>query len=374
MMNGLWEVDMMTVQSGLEGIVVAESDLSLVDGSQGYLVYRGCWAKELALHQTFEETVFLLWYGRLPTAGELKEFRSQLAKERRLPASVVEIISRIPQQTDMMSVLRTAISSLELKGASWPPTVNQGISILAKIPMIIAYRHHLLKGTPVPEYRFDLSHGENYLYMLSGKVPVAAHTRSLDSYLILTAEHGMNASTFAARVVTSTQSDLLSALTAAIGALKGPLHGGAPAEVENMLESIGTSDQAESWLRERLDQGEKLMGFGHRIYKTRDPRAEALQIVARNLAPEEPWFQLAVEVEQTALRLLHQRKPNKSLHTNVEFYAAAVLRAVGLPKELYTPTFALSRTAGWCAHILEQAAANRIIRPQSRYTGSIPEF
>jgi citrate synthase len=209
--------------------------------------------------------------------------------------------------------------------------------------------------------------------MLKGTDPSPAHVRALDAYLILTQEHGMNASTFAARVVTSTRSDLVSAVTAAIGALKGPLHGGAPSEVTAMIEAIGTKENAEPWMRRALENGERLMGFGHRVYKTLDPRASALRTVASELAADDPWFELATHVEQVALRLLAEHKPERKLNTNVEFYAAAVMRAVGLPDELFTPTFAMSRTVGWCAHVMEQAANNRLIRPESIYVGKMPE-
>ncbi|MCK9905554.1 citrate synthase/methylcitrate synthase, partial [Frankia sp. Cpl3] len=217
----------------------------------------------------------------------------------------------------------------------------------------------------------DLDHTANYLYMLKGEVPKDAHVRALDAYLILTQEHGMNASTFAARVVSSTRSDLVSAITAAIGALKGPLHGGAPSEVTEMIEAIGTKENAEPWMRKKLESGERLMGFGHRVYKTIDPRATALSGVASELSANDPWFDLATHVEKVGMELLKEFKPDRKLHTNVEFFAAAVMRAVGLDDSIFTPTFAVSRVVGWSAHVLEQAANNRIIRPQSNYTGII---
>ncbi|SDD05954.1 citrate synthase [Melghirimyces thermohalophilus] len=361
----------MKVIPGLEGVAVAETDVSLVDGERGRFVYRGHWVRDLAVSRRFEEVVHLLWYGHLPSMEEERRFGRLLSEHRELPPHVKEIIDQIPAKTDMMSVLRTAVSALPVTG-SWPPAPEQAAAVLGAIPAIIAYRHHRMQGTPMPKVQRDLSHTSHYLYLLKGTAPTVAHERALEAYLILTAEHGMNASTFAGRVVTSTQSDLLSALTAAIGALKGPLHGGAPSEVEGMLEAIGSVDKVESWLRARLEAGERLMGFGHRVYKTVDPRAEALRRVSQELAGEDPWFQLALETEKIALSLLEEYKPGRRLYTNVEFFAAAVLRAVGLPKQLYTPTFALSRTAGWCAHILDQAEHNRIIRPQSLYTGPIP--
>ncbi|PTX58321.1 citrate synthase [Melghirimyces profundicolus] len=362
----------MKVIPGLEGIAVAETELSLVDGEKGHFVYRGHWVKELAVSRTFEDVVHLLWYGHLPSEEEGKRFRELLNAHRELPGHVKDILERIPSDADMMSVLRTGVSALTMEG-DWPPSPEQGAAVLGAVPAIIAARAHRLRGTQLPPVRKDLSHTAHYLYLLTGENPAGAHVRALEAYLILTAEHGMNASTFAGRVVASAQSDLLSALTAAIGALKGPLHGGAPSEVEGMLEEIGTVERAEGWLRGKLEKGERLMGFGHRVYKTRDPRAEALRRVSEELAGENPWFRLALETEKIALGLLKEYKPGRRLYTNVEFYAAAVLRAVGLPKELYTPTFTLSRTAGWCAHIFDQARQNRIIRPQSLYNGPMPE-
>lgn len=360
------------VSLGLENVVVAETDLSLVDGQNGLLIYRNHWARDLAIHKTFEEVAHLLWYGHLPNAEELKALVDQLASHRELPLYLQQIIDAIPADVDMMSVLRSAVSAVKLTGESWPPTLEQTIELTAKLPTIIAHRYARLEGREPLAPRADLNHTANYLYMLKGEVPSAAHVRALDAYLILTQEHGLNASTFAGRVVASTRSDLVSSVTAAIGALKGPLHGGAPSEVTEMIEAIGTKENAEPWMRKRLESGSLLMGFGHRVYRTRDPRATALSVVAAELAKDDPWFDLAVYVEQTGLELLKEFKPGRQLNVNVEFYAAIVMRSIGLPDTLFTPTFAVSRTVGWCAHILE-ASKMRIIRPQSTYTGIIPE-
>ncbi|WP_232700147.1 citrate synthase/methylcitrate synthase [Brevibacillus daliensis] len=358
---------------GLEGIAVAKTSLSLVDGINGLLVYRGHWARDLAVHHTFEEVAYLMWFGKLPTSEELTVFQTSLANERALPEHVTQIIDATPLDRDMMSVLRTAVSALGCTSQSWPPTIQQVIGVTARIPTIIAHRQARIEGKAPVGPRRDLGHTANYLYMLKGDVPKAAHVRALDAYLILTQEHGMNASTFAGRVVASTQSDIYSALTASIGALKGPLHGGAPSEVTEMIEAIGTKENAESWIRNKLEKGDRLMGFGHRIYKTIDPRATALQKVASQLSADDPWFDLATHVEKVGMELLAEYKPNRKLHTNVEFFAAAVMRAVGLDDQLFTPTFALSRTVGWCAHIMEQAENNRIIRPESEYSGKMPD-
>jgi citrate synthase len=361
------------VAIGLEGIVVAETDLSLVDGINGHLVYRGHWARDLAIHHTFEEVAHLLWYGHLPNEQELAELKARLKAERGLPAYVKTVLDQIPADVDMMSVLRTGVSALGSAAHGWPPTLEQVIALTAKLPTIVAYRYARLQGRTPVEPNPELDHTANYLYMLKGETPSQAHVRALDAYLILTQEHGMNASTFSARVVASTQSDLVSAITAAIGALKGPLHGGAPSEVTEMIEAIGTKENAEPWMRAKLEKGERLMGFGHRVYKTTDPRATALRVVAAELSADDPWFDLATHVEQVGVKLLEEYKPGRKLNTNVEFFAAAVMRAVGLDDALFTPTFAVSRVVGWCAHVLEQAANNRIIRPQSNYTGKMPE-
>jgi citrate synthase len=362
-----------TINAGLEGIVVAETDLSLVDGKNGYLVYRGNWAKDLAISRTYEDVVHLLWRGHLPDERESEAFRAELAARRKLPDYLKTIIRALPPETDTMSVLRTATSAIGDRSFAWPPTFEQASEILAKAPTIIAYRNALNTGRDPIEPDESLGHAENYLYMLHGEKPTRVHTRALDAYIILTAEHGLNASTFTGRVITSTRSDIASAITGAIGALKGPLHGGAPSEVDTMLEEIGTKENAEPWLRQQIEAGERLMGFGHRVYKTMDPRAVALRQVADSFAGEDPWFDLSVHVEETAVRLLSEYKPGRNLYPNVEFWAAAVLRGVRIPTDLYTPTFGLARMAGWSAHILEQADKNRLIRPESTYVGEMPK-
>ncbi|SFV00227.1 citrate synthase/methylcitrate synthase [Alicyclobacillus macrosporangiidus] len=356
---------------GLEGVVAAETELSLVDGERGHLVFRGHWARELARSRSFEDVAHLLWTGRLPAPEEAAAWQAQMAAARTLPEHVYRVMDALPAGLDMMSVVRTAVSAL---GAAqdWPPSLADAIRFTAAVPTIIAYRHARNEGRSPVAPRPDLPHVANYLYMLTGRHPAPDHVRALEAYLVITMEHGMNASTFTARVVTSTQSDMASALSAAIGAMKGPLHGGAPAGVMDMLEQIGTPERAESWIRSALARGERLMGFGHRVYKTTDPRALALRDVVTELAGEDPWFSLATQVEDVAIRLLEEHKPGRRLYTNVEYWAAAVLRAVGIPKPLYTATFTASRTVGWTAHILEQAAHNRLIRPQSVYVGPMP--
>lgn len=364
--------------TGLEGVVSAETDISLVDGEKGYLVYRGYWAKELAVTKSFEEVAYLLWNGSLPNKDELEGLKGRLAQLRSIPTYICRIIDLLPTSASMMSVLQTAVAALgepetESMDSSWPPTLQQAERLTAILPTIISYRYRRISDFPLIEPSPDLDHVANYLYMLTGSIPEEAHIKALNAYLILVMEHGMNASTFAGRVILSTQSDMSSAVSGAIGAMKGPLHGGAPYEVIAMLEEIGTKERAEPWIRDMLDNGKRLMGFGHRIYKTRDPRAEALRTVTLLMTGQDASFDLAIHVENTAIRLLEEYKPGRRLYTNVEFYAAAILRAIQLSPELFTPTFTAGRIIGWTSHILEQASINRIFRPQSIYTGAMPE-
>jgi citrate synthase len=355
------------VNAGLEGIVVADTEISHVNGEEGQLIYRGYDVKQLARKITYEQVVHLLWKGDLPQQKEEDSWTKIWKEAYELTEEWIEFLKIIPKEVDMLSSLRSILATLDEPAS--PPTMAQAIKFLVSVPMIIAARYRLLQDLSIVHPRKDLSFAANYLYMLRGEIPSTAHVQGLDAYLVLTAEHGFNASTFTARVVTSTESDLISAIIAAIGALKGKLHGGAPLEVADMLEEIREVNRAEKWMREKLENREKLMGFGHRVYKTMDPRAEALRDVVQKNAKNEPWFQFAVQTEQIALALLKEYKPHRQIYTNVEFYTAAILKAIRLPKELYVPTFAVSRTAGWIAHILEQANHNRIIRPSARYVG-----
>ncbi|MEW9502962.1 citrate synthase/methylcitrate synthase [Jeotgalibacillus marinus] len=357
---------------GLEGVIAAETAISLVDGEKGKLIYRGYDAKELSLNHSFEEICFLLWYGRLPSHKELMTLSNAFRNDRALPEHLLHIMKQLPPEMSMMSVIRTLLSALEDPSYQWPPTIEQAIRLTAVVPTIIATRTAILKGKEPTAPHLSLDHIANYLYMIHGTSPSLAHVKALTTYAILTMEHGMNASTFSSRVIASTESDLISSMTGAIGAMKGPLHGGAPSEVTEMLHEIGTKEHTESWLTSKLENNEKLMGFGHRVYKTTDPRAEALREITGKLSEEDVWLELAYHVEETALRLLDQYKPGRKLYTNVEFYAAAVLKAVEIPNELFTPTFTLSRMVGWTANVIEQSIDNRIFRPQSLYTGEIP--
>lgn len=357
---------------GLEGVIAAESAISLVDGENGRLIYRGYDAKKLSLHHTFEEVCYLLWHSSLPDAKELQLLHDRFKKSRVLPKHLLAVMEQLPANMPLMGVIRTCLSSLEDPSCQWPPTIDQAIAVTAVIPAIITARFSLLNGDKPKAPHHSLHHIENYLYMLHGKIPSDAHVKALTAYSILTMEHGMNASTFAARVIASTESDLVSSVAGAVGAMKGPLHGGAPSKVTNMLSDIGSKEQAEKWITAKLTSHEKLMGFGHRVYKTTDPRSEALKEMAKTLAGEDPWLDLACHVEAVALTLLNQFKPGRKLYTNVEFYAAAILKAVDIPPELFTPTFTASRIVGWTANIIEQSKDNRIYRPQSLYTGKLP--
>lgn len=347
---------------GLEGIVAAETALGYVDGEQGRLLYRGYRIGDLVARGTYPAVANLLWTGeweprhRLPTQP--------------VPDAVMVALRALPATAKPMDALRTAVS---VWGATqvldWPPTPEQARALTAFSPSALAAFARLRAGlAPVePDPELDLVPG--FLYQLTGAHPDPATARALDAYFVVGAEHGLNASTFAARVITSTRSDIASAVVGAIGAMKGPLHGGAPSEVVEQLHRVGTPEHAEQWVRETLDKGERLMGFGHRVYRAYDPRARALRTVVEALPSKPDWLALAIAVEDVALRVLAERHPERPLKTNVEYYAAAVLQGVGLTPDLFPATFALARHAGWTAHIIEQAGANRLIRPDAIYTG-----
>jgi citrate synthase len=357
------------IQKGLKGIVAAETAVSHIDGTEGKLIYRGYEIGDLTSRFSFEEVAHLLWFGKLPNDEQLQNLKSELIRNRELPLHIKSILDHLPEDMDLMSVIRTTISSEGVSSYGWKPTVSQAIRLTSLVPTIICYWTRLLDGKPFVEPSSELSHVENYLYMLTGDIPSKAHTLALETYMILTLEHGMNASTFSARVTASTESDMVSAATSAIGTLKGPLHGGAPSAVIDLLDEIRKAGSAEQVIRGKLENGEKLMGFGHRVYKTHDPRAVALKAKLLELVGEDEWLDLALQVEETAITLLEEYKPGRALYTNVEFYAAAIMKAIELNPALFTPTFTASRMVGWTAHILEQSEDNTIYRPQSVYTG-----
>ena len=354
-------------KGGLEGIVAATTAISKVEGTAGRLIYHGYNIHDLARTTSFEEVAHLLWFGHLPKQKELTDLKAKLVAERTLPTQVVEVLRNLPKTVEPMDALRTAASAWGAMAIKGKPTIEQAIAVTARFPLFLAAFQRLRNGLEPLESQPHLDYAGNYLYLLTGQEPKEEHVKGLNAYLVLLADHGMNASTFTARVVASTESDIVSSVVAALGALKGPLHGGAPSKVLDMLHEIGTVDNAEPWLRNAITHGGRLMGFGHRVYKTEDPRAEELREMARVADPQ--GFVLARRVEELAVSLLDELKPGRRLYTNVEFYSAALLSSVGLSGDLFTPTFAASRVAGWTAHILEQVQNNRLIRPEADYTG-----
>ena len=357
--------------NGLEGVVAAQTELSHVFGEEGKLVYRGYDIHELAGKASFEEVAHLLWIGHLPSQRELDEFNRKLGENRNLPSGVIDALRQLPSDALPLDALRTGVSmlgALEPDRFTFEPDLDQAISVAARFPAILAAFARLREGKEPVKGRADLNTAQNYLYQIHDEVADERHWKPLETYLILLADHGLNASTFTARVIASTTSDLVSAITGAIGALKGPLHGGAPALVLDMLNEIGSAENVESWITNALDNGQRIMGFGHRVYKAEDPRAEILRDMAETASTSE-FFALSKNTEDFTLAELARRKPDNKLYTNVEFYSAAVLAAVKLPGDMFTPTFAVARSVGWSAHVLEQANNNRLIRPASEFVG-----
>jgi len=347
---------------GLEGVIAGETSLSEVDGANGRLIYRGYRIGDLVEHGTYPAVANLLWTGDWAPAHRLATAP--------VPDAVMTTLRALPRNAKPMDALRTAVSAWgATQQLPWPPTAEQARALTSFSPSALAAFARIREGKDSidPDPSLDLTEG--FLYQLKGERPDASTARSLDAYFIVGAEHGFNASTFTARVITSTMSDIASAVAGAIGTMKGPLHGGAPSEVVDQLSKMGSVEHAEEWLRDALDRGERLMGFGHRVYRAYDPRAAALRKVAEGMEHKPDWLQLAIQVEDVALRLLAERHPERPLKTNVEFYAAPVLQGVGLTPDLFPATFSLARHAGWTAHVLEQAASNRLIRPDVRYVG-----
>jgi len=367
----------METKQGLDGVVAASTRLSSVDGEAGVLLIAGFPVEDLAPVATFEETTYLLWNGALPNAAELAAFSRRLASRRTLPAATLDLLrAAARRRVPVMDALRMAAGTLSLAHGTGENTgENAGedaVTLVAAFPAIVAAYWRLLEGKEPLEPREDLGHTASFLHLLTGEEPAAERLRGLETYLNTVIDHGFNASTFTARVIVSTRSDLISAITGAVGALKGPLHGGAPGPALDMVFEIGSADRAEAVLREKLARGERLMGFGHRVYRVRDPRADVLAEAAARFyksAGDAALYDLARSVEATALRLLREHKPDRSLQTNVEFYTALLLHGLGLPTDLFTPLFAVGRVAGWTAHCLEQLAHGRLIRPQSEYVG-----
>jgi citrate synthase len=363
--------------SGLEGIVAARTILSDVDGQQGVLTIRGYSVEELAGNATLEEAAFLLWHGRLPTQGELDDLHRRLVGYRRLPDATRMAVQAAAKTMSPMDALRFGVASL---GADDPApgdisresNIQRAEMLVSRVPVIAGMYQRLRSGGAVVEPRADLGITANFLFQMTGQEPDPATVKGLDTYFVTVTDHGMNASTFTARVIASTNADMVSAVTGAIGALKGPLHGGAPGPALDMIEAIGTPDRAEAWMKDAVAKGKRLMGFGHRVYKVRDPRAEVLYKAAELLADEtgeRESLALAREVERVGVQVLQEAKPGRNLNTNVEFYTALLLREVGLPTDMFSVAFGIGRTVGWTAHVIEQQEGGRLIRPQSEYVG-----
>jgi citrate synthase len=365
--------------AGLEGVVVAHTQLGDVRGLEGFYHYRQYDAIELNRRRSLEDVWHLFFRGHLPGRAEREAFQREIAEHRVLPADLTPFLDQVAgtDPFDPMTALRTAISFAAQRSGfrSWlditaEQLYDNAMQISAQTPVLLAALYRLHKGEePVPPDP-ELSVAANYLYMLSGERQDAQRVWALERYLVSTIDHGFNASTFTARVIASTGADIGSAVTGAIGSLSGPLHGGAPSRVLEMLDDIGSPDRAEAWVRAAVGRGDRIMGFGHRVYKGKDPRSALMREVASTVGGSTADFAMAVE--DTIVRVLAEEKPGRALNANVEFYAGVVMDACGIPRELFTPTFASSRVIGWCAHVLEQVSGNRLIRPSARYDGQAP--
>ncbi len=356
---------------GLEGIIANSTRLSAVIGDKGQLIYNGYDINELAGKVSYEEVVYLLWNGKLPNKVELESCRETLRAQRELPQDIIDFLKKAPKDAAPMDVIRTAVSMLGVydpgmdKEATPALNKERARSITAKIGVIAAYFHRARNGKELPPVRDDLGEAAHFLYLMSGEVPSQEAADTLDVAFVLHADHGMNASTFSARVTIATLSDIYSAITSAIGTLKGPLHGGANEGVIQMLEEIGSEDKVDAYIEKQLAEKKKIMGIGHRVYKTLDPRAPHLQKMAVKLSAQlgDPkWINMSE-------RIAKLMKEKKNLNANVDFYSATVYYSLGIPTDLFTPVFAIARCSGWCAHVLEQLEDNRLYRPLSEYVG-----
>ncbi len=356
---------------GLEGITAANSSICYIDGDQGVLAYRGIDIHQLADHASFEEVCYLLWFGRLPKHAELQELKLSLAHERKLDASIISLLQQTPRDALPMDVLRTTISALSYydpdeKQNDHEANLRKAIRLTAQIACVVAAYDRIRKGKALVEPDHSLSHAGNFLYMLSGEIPSTTAERALDVALILHADHELNASTFAARVVAATLSDMHSAITAAIGALKGPLHGGANEAVFHILQTVDASGaDPVDYVKGMLAQKKKVPGFGHRVYHTEDPRATHLRSMSRDLGQSSgnpKWFEISHKIEEFVVA-------DRKLNANVDFYSASTYHTLGIDIDLFTPVFAVSRVSGWTAHVIEQLNDNRLIRPRADYQG-----
>ena len=368
------------VPRGLKGVVVAETEVGDVRGREGFFHYRQYDATELARMRTFEDVWHLLFEGRLPTPTERAAFVAEAAALRTLPPAIVDLLPGLAVATSSKATLGVLAGVLAMVGAvdAARPVLDltpqerrrDALRLCALTPTVVCALHRLRLGLTPLEPRPELGSAANYLWMLSGEVPDPTLARAVETYLILTVDHGFNASTFAGRVIASTGASVPAAVAGALGALSGPLHGGAPSRALDAIDDIGSPDRIDAWVRERILNGEKIMGFGHAVYRTGDPRSALLREVARSLGG--PLFAFAEQVETQVVSTLNELKPGRQLYANVEFYAGVLLERAGIPRELFTPTFAVSRVVGWCANILEQAKDGKIIRPSARYVGPPP--
>ncbi len=364
-----------TYSRGLEGVVAAITSIAAIDGEEGKLVYRGIPIELLAEKSNFEETAYLLWFGDLPKKDELENLKRDLVEHREIPRFLVDCLKGAPKDTHPMEILRTCVSMLgcfdpDKNDNSRGANIRKSIRLTAQMPTIVAYYSRLRRGLDLVHPDPKLSHAQNLYYMLTGEVPNEEISKLMDVILILHMEHGMNASTFAAMVVASTLSDMHSSICAAIGALRGPLHGGANERVLEMLQEIGTVENVEPYILNALKEHRRIMGFGHRVYKAYDPRARILKGYAERLSREKGdtrWLEIAEKIEEIMIR----EKGKKGIFPNVDFYSGIIYNLLGFPKEVFTPIFAIARVVGWTAHVLEYLQANRIFRPRAIYNGPL---
>jgi citrate synthase len=361
--------------AGLRDVVAAPSSICFIDGDKGILSYCGYNIHDLATNSNFEEVIHLLWHGRLPKRDELNALTAELAAQRSVPAGVIEMIRSFPKTAVPMDALRTAVSALAFddpdgKDNSLEASRRKAVRLTAQIPTIVAAIDRLRKGAEPLEPKPELSHAANFLYLLNGREPLDVEARAFDIALILHADHEFNASTFAARVTAGTLADIYAATTSAIGALSGPLHGGANEQVMKMLLEVGSPDNVDRYVAEKFASGQKIMGIGHAVYRTEDPRATHLRKMSEEIGRRQgdtKWFEMSRRIEELAVAEMESK--GKKLRANVDFYSASTYYMLGIPMDLYTPIFAISRISGWTAHVLEQYANNKLIRPRAEYTG-----
>ena len=350
-------------QRGLKDVVAVQTKIASVDGERGELRYRGELVDNLVSNYSFEKLSTYLWTG-------VHSYPSPLFKEgRKLPEHIIQLLQTLPKNLQLMDAMRTAVSAYATPDFLKKSSYEQAVLLTAALPVIVAFLYRQNQGMPHLESDDNLGHTANYLYLLTGISPTTTEVTALETYLMLTMEHGMNASTFAGRVTISTESDIPSAIVSALGTMKGPLHGGAPSGVLDLLDEIESQERVRSTIEGKLARGERIMGFGHRIYKTEDPRSILLREKCLQLQGEDRWLDLATYAEKEIIQLLNELKPGRRLYTNVEFYAAAIMRAIQMDPALFTPTFSVARIVGWTAHAMEQIDDNTIFRPQSEYVG-----